>query len=270
MEQTFDAKALKERFNPEGSLLRRQQNRMTEMLVFIDGVCRKHNIKYWLCSGTLLGCIRHGGYIPWDDDLDIEMLREDYLKLLKVLPSELPDNYALQTNETDPGYFFTYAKLRDKRSTLSEVNHYDRIFRYKGIYIDIFPLEKNPIFLHWVSCRLHGFTYNVMNNPRNSDEQAFKKVRCIYRFCDKFAFPILRALSRLWPSHILHYSFGIPYSDTRYPEDIFPLTTAKFEGYDMPVPHDSHMCLKRKFGDYMRLPNIDELHLHVADMTIED
>ena len=54
MEQTFDAKALKERFNPEGSLLRRQQNRMTEMLVFIDGVCRKHNIKYWLCSGTLL------------------------------------------------------------------------------------------------------------------------------------------------------------------------------------------------------------------------
>ena len=91
MEQTFDAKALKERFNPEGSLLRRQQNRMTEMLVFIDGVCRKHNIKYWLCSGTLLGCIRHGGYIPWDDDLDIEMLREDYLKLLKVLPSELPD-----------------------------------------------------------------------------------------------------------------------------------------------------------------------------------
>ena len=154
-----------------------------DLLAEFDRVCRKHNLRYLATGGTLLGAVRHQGYIPWDDDLDIEMLREDYLKLLKVLPSELPDNYALQTNETDPGYFFTYAKLRDKRSTLSEVNHYDRIFRYKGIYIDIFPLEKNPIFLHWVSCRLHGFTYNVMNNPRNSDEQAFKKVRRIYRFC---------------------------------------------------------------------------------------
>ena len=103
---------LRKRFNPDGSLLRRQQLRMLELLEVIDVICRKHQIPYWLSSGTLIGAARHKGFIPWDDDLDIEMLRSDYLRLLKVLPQELPDNLALQTNETDPNYIFIYGKLR--------------------------------------------------------------------------------------------------------------------------------------------------------------
>ena len=111
---------LRKRFNPDGSLLRRQQLRMLELLEVIDVICRKHQIPYWLSSGTLIGAARHKGFIPWDDDLDIEMLRSDYLRLLKVLPQELPDNLALQTNETDPNYIFIYGKLRDKDSHLEE------------------------------------------------------------------------------------------------------------------------------------------------------
>ena len=121
---------LRKRFNPDGSLLRRQQLRMLELLEVIDVICRKHQIPYWLSSGTLIGAARHKGFIPWDDDLDIEMLRSDYLRLLKVLPQELPDNLALQTNETDPNYIFIYGKLRDKDSHLEETNSYDRIFYY--------------------------------------------------------------------------------------------------------------------------------------------
>ena len=75
---------LRKRFNPDGSLLRRQQLRMLELLEVIDVICRKHQIPYWLSSGTLIGAARHKGFIPWDDDLDIEMLRSDYLRLLKV------------------------------------------------------------------------------------------------------------------------------------------------------------------------------------------
>ena len=74
---------LRKRFNPDGSLLRRQQLRMLELLEVIDVICRKHQIPYWLSSGTLIGAARHKGFIPWDDDLDIEMLRSDYLRLLK-------------------------------------------------------------------------------------------------------------------------------------------------------------------------------------------
>ena len=68
---------LRARFNPDGSLLRRHQLRMLEMLTYIDGVCVQHDIPYWLSSGTLLGAVRHGGFIPWDDDVDIELLRRD-------------------------------------------------------------------------------------------------------------------------------------------------------------------------------------------------
>lgn len=66
---------LRQRYNPDGSLLRRQQMRMLHILVEVDKICQRHNIRYWLSSGTLIGAVRHGGFIPWDDDLDIEMMR---------------------------------------------------------------------------------------------------------------------------------------------------------------------------------------------------
>ena len=72
------------RFNPEGSVLRLHQMKMLRILEFVDRVCRKHGIRYWLSSGTLLGAVRHGGFIPWDDDLDIEMLYRDYKRLMEV------------------------------------------------------------------------------------------------------------------------------------------------------------------------------------------
>lgn len=134
--------SLKEKYNPDGSLLRRQQMRMLEILKEIDRICKKYGIQYWLSSGTLIGAARHGGFIPWDDDLDIEMMRDDYERLMEVLPSELPTTMALQTHKTDPTYFFYYAKIRDRRSLLAEGNNYDRMWKEQGIYIDIFPLDK--------------------------------------------------------------------------------------------------------------------------------
>ena len=82
----IDQEALRARFNPDGSLLRQQQQRMLELLIEVDRICKKHHITYWLSCGTLLGAARHKGFIPWDDDLDIEMLLPDYKRLLKVLP----------------------------------------------------------------------------------------------------------------------------------------------------------------------------------------
>ncbi len=266
----MDAKALKERFNPEGSLLRRQQERMTEMLLVFDNICRRHDISYWLCSGTLLGCIRHGGYIPWDDDLDVEMMRSDYERLMHILPRELPEKYRLQNHDTDPGYFFCFAKLRDTHSLLEETNRYDRMFKYRGIFIDIFPYEHITPPLHWLSCRTFGRVYKAMNNPTLTDEQAMKRVNRIYDVNHHLIFPILRLLSKLWPSKLLRYSPGIPYPNATYHDEIFPLKQAKFEGHDMPIPYDTDSYLKRKFGNYMQLPDLDNIHPHSDHLEIYD
>ena len=91
---------LRERYNPEGSILRKQQLRMLDILLHIDKICNEHNIPYWLSSGTLLGAVRHGGFIPWDDDVDIEMLREDYLRFEKIFKED--DDYVLTTTSQTP------------------------------------------------------------------------------------------------------------------------------------------------------------------------
>ena len=126
---TFNLEELRARFNPEGSPLRRQQMVMLQMVKVLDAICKKHDIPYFLYGGTLLGAFRHDGFIPWDDDLDVAMLRRDYKRLLKVLPAELPDNIVLQTNDTDKNYFFFVGKLRDKRSFLDE-GDFDKFTRW--------------------------------------------------------------------------------------------------------------------------------------------
>ena len=243
---------------------------MTEMLLVFDEICRRHDIQYWLCSGTLLGAVRHGGYIPWDDDLDVEILRPDYDKLMKILPGELPGNLQLQTPESDKGYFYAYAKLRDRRSHLEEANRYDRIFDMKGIYIDIFPMERIPQCLRWVSCRTLGRCYKVLKRTDISDDEARHRVRRIYWWNKTLVFPLLRALSRIIPTKKIRRSFGIPYDDVRLDAYMFPLQQLPFEGHMMPVPADSDAYLRDLFGDYMRLPDLDDLHPHTSTLTIED
>lgn len=267
-EQFINQEELRQRFNPEGSLLRRQQLRMLEILIEVDRICKKHNIKYWLSSGTLIGAARHKGFIPWDDDLDIEMLWPDYQRLMKVLPLELPSNMALQSLDTDPNYFFFYVKIRDRRSHLEELNHYDRVWKEQGIYIDIFPFYKQPLWIHLLSEKLQGHVYKIMNRMGNSLNEMWK-VRLITRINNKFIYPFLRLLCKMSNSRET-YGLGIPYHDPRYMEDTFPLTEAEFEGHMFPVPKDMHAALTLKYGNYMQLPDIDKINLHISKLEIYD
>lgn len=264
----IDQETLRQKFNPDGSLLRRQQMRMLEILIEVDRICKRHNIQYWLSSGTLIGAVRHKGFIPWDDDLDIEMLLPDYERLMKVLPQELPGTMALQSVDTDPNYFFFYAKVRDRRSHLEETNRYDRVWREQGIYIDIFPFYKQPLWIHILSEKLQGHVYKIMNRMGDGNKELWK-VRAITRFNKYIAYPVLRALCRLSNARET-YGLGIPYHDPRYMEDTFPLTTAEFEGRQFPIPGNVDAALTLKYGDYMKLPDIDKINLHVGKLEIHD
>ena len=262
---------LRNRYNPDGSLLRRQQLRMLDILTEVDRICKKHDIPYWLSSGTLIGAMRHDGFIPWDDDLDIEMMRKDYLRLMKVLPSELPEWLVLQNDETDPNYFYFYAKIRDRRSKMLEQNAYDRIWKEQGIYIDIFPMEKHPIWMQKLSEKTVGHMYKIWRTSTD-DVKSIRKVRRIFDLNNKILFPCLRAILPLFTIHssLLTSALGIPFHNPRYLSEIFPLTTHVFEDREFPVPHDADAHLRHLFGDYMQLPDLNKLAPHVGKLEIYD
>ncbi len=259
---------LRKKFNPDGSLLRRQQMRMLELLLEVDRICKKHDIPYWLSGGTLLGAVRHQGFIPWDDDLDIEMLKKDYNRLMKVLPAELPETMALQHPDNDKNYIFWFAKIRDRRSFMSELNHYDRVFKEQGIYIDIFPLRKQPMWVHKLSELSHGHVYKIMNRM-GKDNKEMWKVRFIKRFNKYVVHPIL-SLCCWIGKPVLQNDFGIPNAPMRELKDIFPLSELEFEGHKVPVPDNVDHVLTLQYGDYMTVPDIKEVNLHVEKLTIDD
>ena len=114
-----------------------------EMLKTFVDICNKYGIKYFVQGGTLLGTVRHSGFIPWDDDIDVSLHREDYEKFLSVAEKELPEYYFLQTKDTDPEYPNNFAKIRDSRTTFVESSAINLKINH-GAYIDIFPLDNYP------------------------------------------------------------------------------------------------------------------------------
>ena len=264
----IDNDALHKRFNPEGSDLRRMQMRMLDILIEIDKVCKRHNIRYWLSSGTLIGAIRHDGFIAWDDDLDIEMMREDYLRLMKVLPTELPEWLALQDNNTDPNYFYFYAKVRDRHSRIEENNAYDRHFKEKGIFVDIFPLEKQPKWIHILSEKTFGHAYKIWRTSKD-DAKSMKCVRRFFNINNRLIYPLLRLMCRLSGCKTITSGLGIPFHNPRFEQDIFPLTTHIFEGRAFPVPDDSDHLLRCIYGDYMQLPDIGNITPHTLTIKFD-
>ncbi len=235
---------------------RRMQQRMLDILVEVDRICRQNNIPYWLSSGTLIGALRHDGFIPWDDDLDIEMMRKDYLRLLPLLKTQLPDWLVVQDNDSDPNYCFFYAKVRDTRSIISEGNGYDEAFRYRGIYIDIFPLERQHISLHRLSEFAFGHAYKWWKRGQLS------RVRMLYKVNHYAVHPLLRLLNGLTRPTVITSGLGIPFHNPRYERDIFPLTSHTFEGHSFCIPHDADHLLRGIYGDYMQLPDLSRLQPH--------
>ena len=113
-----------------------------ELLKKLDEVCKKNNLRYFGDSGTLLGAVRHNGFIPWDDDIDVVMLREDYDKLIEIGNKEFNDPFFLQSAYSDTGYYREHAQLRNSNTSGILVYEGNSVEFNQGIFLDIFPLDE--------------------------------------------------------------------------------------------------------------------------------
>lgn len=130
--------------NLEGAVLRQLQLVELEMLIEVDRICRKCNLRYNIIGGTLLGAVRHGGFIPWDDDADLVMFRDDYEKFREACKEELDkDRFYFQDMETTAGYRWGYGKLRRKKTVFVRENQEHMPYE-QGVFIDIMPLDNVP------------------------------------------------------------------------------------------------------------------------------
>lgn len=256
---------LRARFNPDGSQLRMHQMRMLEMLEWFDAFCRQHEIQYWLAGGTCLGAVRHKGFIPWDDDVDIDMLRKDYNKFIKTFKET--ENIALQTNSNDPYYVVPYAKLRDKNSWIQEQGSQDKNYKYKGIYIDIIVFENcsQPI------ASLCGkLAWKILIYGSKIEKQKISKI--IFRLGKwgyKSLLNIIRTFDFFLPNKKLIPTYGSGFEDISIKEqDIFPLTQIEFEGRLFPCPRNYDQYLKDEYGDYLKLPDLDKIQAHTSKIEI--
>lgn len=256
--------ALRKEYNPEGSPLREYQLRLLEILKYFDSVCKKHNIKYWLDCGTCLGAIRHGGFIPWDDDIDVAMFREDYNKLLKVF--EETDNYVLQTSSNDAHYVCTYAKVRDKKSWILESVHTSK-YKYPGAFIDVFIIEKGYHSVGKFTANLTRFLDGIdQKNPSNF----FRDFT--FRLCKPLFLgfiSVLQKVTRNFRNSEYMVCYGTAFWDLQYfYEDMAQIEYKSFEGYSVPVPAGWDHYLTSIFGDYMSLPDLSKVKgdMHVKEI----
>lgn len=255
---------LRAKYNPEGSMLRQHQLRMLEMLKYFDDLCQKHGIRYWLSSGNCIGVARHGGFIPWDDDIDVEMLREDYLKLEKVFKET--DDYVLQTWKNDKYYMHPYAKMRDKHSYISEYG-LDSLYKYTGVYIDVFILEKAPRFI----CKKYETIRWICIYPLSRKKNRIYHILFFFlKYLYFLSIPILRFLFGNLHNNKLRHTYGTGWVDkTRDIETIFPLQRETFDKIKVNVPNKMDLYLTKIYGDYMKLPKKDMIQKpHIDKLKI--
>jgi len=247
------------------------QNEMLKLLIIVDDICTKENIKYWLDGGTLIGAIRHKGFIPWDDDIDISLLKKDYLKLIKAL-----EKYSDRTKNTY--LFFSSAQnLHCCNYFASKKNIYLRLrgsLLLTPIKLDIRPVNVIPENEKGIkeNNKLRNLAnYYIFNKSIYKTDNKYAKLGSKQYYEEKNNF--LSEYNNQYGtgdateknSLLAHPYFEFSTNLKIESNEIFPLKKAEFEGYQFSVPNNYNEFLKKFYGNYMELPKLAER----APMTYE-
>jgi lipopolysaccharide cholinephosphotransferase len=243
--------------------LRKAQLIMLGMLVEFDLICKKHKLQYWLDSGTLLGAVRHEGFIPWDDDIDLSMPVEDYNKFVEIAKSELSKDIFFQTKETDEAFKFDYIKLRSNKASIVEFHEKDKEVNYhQGVFVDIFPMltlensEENKKLYEETFEELRACSSVSLHTPTGIDRpiQREKLVKTLEKKHQGWQNKETKVIySGKMPDIAAWFDF----------KEIFPLKKISFEGLEFFVPHNPQHYLSENYSfNYMKLPPVDKRTIH--------
>lgn len=261
--------------------LRKLQIAQLSILLEIKRICEKHQISYSLIAGTMLGAVRHQGFIPWDDDIDVGMLRSDYIKFLNVCKLELQDQFFLQTRETDINYGGSFAKIRIN-NTICKFKGTEHLDIHHGIWVDIFPYDNAPNNI--IAKTLHKYVlrwlYAAVFEKYNYFPDKGKIHYVIYKIS---ALPFLtwekcKVMELLERVEQYYYSENtdnvvLSASSYSYNKEYFPkkildeLIDVEFEKYMFPIVSAYDARLSKIYGDYMRLPPVEKRNKNIEFIT---
>ena len=240
---------------------------MLDELMELDKICKKYNIHYWIDGGTLLGAVRHKGFIPWDDDIDVCVLEEDYNKLLKIIEEEIDNKYFIQSKKSDKYYLTPWIKIRHRNSimicTENEKFH-------QGISLDIFPMN----YYSDINKKLYKNLYKIKNvgycnlKEKRTIKNYLKNIITIFKI-NKLCQEFLNYFKKENEEKNIGYKYK--FSNLYKYMDIFPLSKIEFEGHKFPCPNNADAYLKELYGNtYMELPPEKARVWHAKEIRLNE
>lgn len=256
--------------------LKRHQEMMLEMLRAVDEICQRHGIRYQLFAGTALGCVRHHGFIPWDDDLDIVMLRRDYDRFLSIAARELDTERFFLQAEYGPHWPMFFSKLRRNGTACMEKTHPKDPLMHQGVYIDLFPCDN--LSDHPVVARLQFLASKVVI-AKGLDRRGYLtdswKKKVFILLCHVLPLqPFLRLTRHRGAddSQRVHVFLG---GASNYHKSVLERRWLEetelrpFEDGSFPISQHYDALLKQLYGDYQSLPPESQRTVKVHSMLTD-
>lgn len=253
-----------------------------DLLVYFDKICKKNKLSYFLCGGTLLGAVRHKGFIPWDDDIDVLVPRKDFEKLLRMSRHQKQDSRYRIISWKSGDSPYPFIKLVDTKTVVKE-KYYDEKYKI-NIWIDVFPLDGMPDDDKYIKRTFRkSWFYRTILFASISEKG--KGVTFIARIAKFFLIPICKRISNKWLCDKINYISSrhdvesSPYvggflwgygPQEKMPKSFLNPVDVEFEGHVFPAPECWDYYLSQLYGDYMTLPPKEKQEFHDFDAWIMD